>query len=105
MVRSGGGQVGGGGVGDLDEELFAYRAEKPFDLAPTLRSMRCRMNKADSEFRARPEQPGINERRSVVNIHRLRHTAGSERGLQRHPEPDDVLRVTEPVTGDQPGYR
>jgi hypothetical protein len=36
-IGAGGGQVFGGGVGDFDEELFAHRAEEPFDLAASLR--------------------------------------------------------------------
>ena len=36
VVDPGGGEVFGGGVGDLDEELLAHGAEEPFDLAAAL---------------------------------------------------------------------
>ena len=102
VISTGGDQVLGGGVGDLDEELFAHGPEEPFDLAAALWPVRGGMHQADPEFGACPQQPGIDERRPVVDIHAGRDPAGGQRRLQRHPKADGVLGETEPVATDQP---
>ncbi len=60
------------------------------------------MDKADSKFRASPQQPRIDERRPVVDVYRLWHAPGSQRRMQRHPQPDGVLGEAEPVADQQP---
>ena len=57
------GQVGGGGVGDLDEELLTHRAEKPLDLPLALGPVRGRVDQADAELAARAQQPRSRRRR------------------------------------------
>ena len=61
------------------------------------------MHQAYPEFRARPQQPGIDEGRSVIDIHAGRDPAGGQRGLQRGTEADGVLGEPETVAAQQPG--
>lgn len=103
VIDPGSRELLGGGVEEFDEELLTHRAEEPFDLAPALRAVRSGMDKTDPEFRARPQQPGINEGRSVVDIHAGREPAGGQCGLQGGPQPDGVLGEAETVAADRPG--
>lgn len=61
------------------------------------------MHKAHSEFRARPQQPGIDKRRPVIDINTSRNPAAGQRRLQRGTQPDSVLGEPETVPADQPG--
>ena len=61
------------------------------------------MDQPYPEFRARPQQPTIDEGRSVIDIHAGRDPAGSQRGLQRGTEADGVLGEPETVAAQQPG--
>ena len=66
---------GVGLAGDLDQKLVAHGPKKPLYLAPTFRPVWCRMHQAHTEFRARAQQPFIDECRAAVNVDRLGNTA------------------------------
>ena len=102
VVDPGGREVLGGGVGDLDEELLTHRPEEPFDLAPSLRPAGRGMHQSNTEFRARPQQPRVDERRAVVDIDRGRHAAGSQRRFEGGGQAHGVLGEPEPVPDHQP---
>jgi hypothetical protein len=65
--------------------------------------VRGRMHQPDTQFRACPQQPGIHERRAVVDIHAGGNPAGGQGGLQGDTEADGVLGESEPVATDQSG--
>ena len=102
LRQSSPGEVLGGAVADLDEELIADGAEEPFDLPPALRAVRGGVDQPDAELAAGPQQPRIDERAAVVDIHRLRDTTSGQRRLQRGSQAHGVLGEPEPVTGQQP---
>jgi hypothetical protein len=103
VVDPGGGEVLAAGVGHLDEELLAHGPEESFDLPPALGSAGGRMHQPHAEFRARPQQPRIDERGAVVHIDPGRDPAGGQRRLQGRSQAHGVLGVTEPITRQQPG--
>ena len=92
-----------GVAGDLDEELVANGPEEAFDLAAALRATRGGVDQPDPELRAGSQQPGVDERRAVVDIDRVRDSPGAERRAQRGGEADGVLGEPEPVPHDRPG--
>jgi hypothetical protein len=57
-------------AGDLDEELFADRAEEPLDLPAALRATRRGVDQPDAEFGAGPQQPGVDERGAYLKLFR-----------------------------------
>src|SRR6201998_2836875 len=70
-------------AGDLDQKLVAHGPKKPLYLAPSFRSVWCRMDQAHSKFRACSQQPLIDERRAAVDVDRLGDTAAGQRRPQR----------------------
>ncbi len=75
-----GGPGGGGLVGDLDEELAPHRCEETFDLAASFGPVRGGVRQPDPELRAGAQQPGVGERRAVVDVDLGGDAAGGERG-------------------------
>ena len=61
------------------------------------------MHQGHTEFRARPQQPGIGERTAVVDIDPGRNPAGGQCGAQRGGQAHGVFGKAEPVAGQQPG--
>ena len=102
-------QVGDGpprpavGGGELDCEPVVHGPEEPLDLAPALRPARRRVRQADAEFRARPQQPRVCERRPVVHIDPLRDAPGRQRRPQRRGQAHRVLGQPPPVPDHRPG--
>ena len=95
--------VVGGLAGDLDEELLAHGPEEPLDFAPALRASRSGVDQLDAQFRACPQQPGIDERRPVVDVDPVGDPARGERGTQRRGQAHGVLGEPEPVPHDRAG--
>jgi hypothetical protein len=91
------GQLGGAGVGDLDEELIPHAAKETFDLPAALWPVRGGMHQPDPEFGTRPQQPGIDKCGPVVNVGGGRNTAGGQRWFQRRGQAHGVLGEPEPV--------
>jgi len=54
------------------------------------------VHQLDAQLRAGPQQPRIDERRSVINVGVLGDAAGGQRGAQRGGQPDGVLGEPEP---------
>lgn len=102
VIDPGGGEVLAAGVGYLDEELFTHAAKPAFDLAPPLGPARCRMHQAHTEFRARPQQPRIDERAAVVHVDPGRNTAGGQRRAQRGGQPHGIFGEAKPIADRQP---
>src|SRR5437763_7070622 len=73
------GQLGGAGVGDLDEELIPHAAKETFDLPAALWPVRGGMHQPDPEFGTRPQQPGIDKSGPVVNVGGGRNAATGQR--------------------------
>ena len=96
------GQLFGGGVGDLDEELLAHAAKPPLDLAAALRAVRGGVDQPDAELAAGPQQPGVDEGAAVVDVDAGRDTPRGEGGLQRGGQAHGVLGEPEPVPDGQP---
>ena len=61
VIDPGSGELFAGGVDDFDAELLTHGTEEPLDFSPALRSVRGGMDQPYPEFRARPQQPGIDE--------------------------------------------
>jgi len=97
------GQRLGGGVGDLDEELIAHRAEKPFDLAAALGAVRGGVHQPDPELAAGPQQPRIHEGGSVVHVAVSRHPSAGQGWLQGGGQAHGVLGEAEPGTDREAG--
>ena len=89
--------------GDLDEELLADGPEEPFDLPAALRAARGGVDQPDAELRAGPQQPGVDERRAVVDVDPVGDPARAQRGAQRGGQAHGVLGEPEPVPDDRPG--
>ena len=90
-------------AGDLDQELLTHGPEESLDFASAFGPAWCGMHQAHTEFRARPQQPRIDERRAAINVDRLGDTAGGQRRAQRGGQPHGVLGIAPPVAGQQPG--
>jgi hypothetical protein len=91
------GQLGGAGVGDLDEELIPHAAKETFDLPPALWPVRGGMHQPDPEFGTRPQQPGIDKSGPVVNVDGGRNASSGQRWFQRRGQAHGVLGKPEPV--------
>ena len=96
-------QVSDTAGGGLDEELVAHGPKEPFDLAAAFGPSRSRVDEADAEHGARPQQRGRHERAAVVDVDRARDPAGAEAVTQRRLQADGVLGVAPPVAGDGAG--
>ena len=96
------GQLFGGGVGDLDEELLAHATKPPLDLAAALRAVRGGVDQPDAELAAGPQQPGVDVGAAVVDVDAGRDTPRGEGGLQRGGQAHRVLGEPEPVPDGQP---
>jgi hypothetical protein len=59
------------------------------------------VDQLDPERGAGTQQPGIHERRPVVDVDRLGDTATGKGGPQRGGQPDGVLGIAEPVADDR----
>ena len=89
--------------GDLDEELLADGPEVAFDLPAALRPTRGGVDQPDAELRAGAQQPGVDERRAVVDVDPVGDPARTERGAQRGRQAHGVLGEPEPMAHDRPG--
>ena len=100
------GQVGDLGeavLGELDQELVAHGAEKPFDLAAALGAPGCGVHQLDAQAGARPQQPRVHKGRSVVHVDRAGDATGGQRRAQRYRQPHGVLVEAEPGCHHRPG--
>ena len=90
-------------AGDLDQELLAHGPEEPLYFSSAFGPTWCGMHQAHTEFRARPQQPCIDEGRAAIDIDGLGDAAGGQRRAQRGGQPHRVLGIAPPIAGQQPG--
>ena len=88
---------------DLDQELIADRAKKPFDLALRGRRARARVDQPDAEHSTGSEQLRGHERRSAIDQDRFREPAGHQPGSERGLEPEHVLAGAPPPADQHAG--